>query len=391
MPEPRIYADHAATSFPKPPEVAEAVRGVVESAASAGRGAYREAAAAAAILADARRQCAELLHAERPECVVFTLNGTAALNLAIKGLLRTGDHVVTTTLEHNSVLRPLASLARELDLAVTHVAPVPPEGGVRPADVVAALRPATRLVIMNHASNVTGALQPLEAVGEAVRRHGAVFLVDAAQTAGHVALDVQALGIDLLAAPGHKGLLGPSGSGLLYVRPGLESQLRPLLEGGTGSLSERLDPPDFLPDRLEAGTHNLVGVAGLAAGVAWVRRRSVAALRAHEVELSARFLERTCGVPRLRVYGPTAPERRVAVFSVRAAGFDPAEMSALLESEFGILTRSGLHCAPLAHRAIGTLDAGGTIRFSFGPFHTLANVDRCADALRQLASAGSAE
>lgn len=389
MLDPRLYADHAATSFPKPPEVAEAVRAAVESvAASAGRGAYREAAAAERILADARRQCAALLNAERPESVAFTLNGTAALNLAIKGLLREGDHVVTTTLEHNSVLRPLATLARERRVVVTRVAT---DAAVRPADVAAALRPATRLIIVNHASNVTGTLQPVEAVGAAVRRHGAVFLVDAAQTAGHVPIDVRAMGIDLLAAPGHKGLLGPAGTGLLYVRPGVEAQVCPLIEGGTGSLSERLEQPDAMPDRLEAGTHNLVGVAGLAAGVAWVQRRSVTALRLHDVELSARFIEQTRGVPRLRVYGPTTPEQRVAVFSVRVEGLEPAEASALLESEFGILTRSGLHCAPLAHQTIGTLSDGGTTRFSFGPFHTLADVDRCTEALRHLACEGRAE
>jgi cysteine desulfurase family protein len=385
---PRLYVDNAATSFPKPAAVLEAMRAYADDlGASAGRGAYQEAIRTGELVIDCRRRLARLIGAEEPEQVVFTANGTGALNLAIKGLLAPGDHVVTTVMEHNSVLRPLNALAASARLQVTHVPADPGTGEVAPGEIVRAIRPETRLVALVHATNVTGTLQPVAGIAAEARRRDILLLVDAAQTAGHVPIDVAASGIDLLAMPGHKGLMGPSGTGALYLRPGLERRLRPLMEGGTGSLSEQPIQPDFLPDRYEAGSLNAVGLAGLDAALAWLEGETVDALRAHDQALSARFLERTAGVEGLRVYGPADPARRVAVFSVRLAGVEPAELSALLEAEFGILTRSGLHCAPLAHRAIGTADDGGTTRLSFGAFNTLADVDRCAEALAALASA----
>jgi len=384
----RLYLDNAATSFPKPREVLEAMASYARDlGASAGRGAYHEALETGEILDECRRRLARLIGAETAGQVVFTFNCTGALNLAIKGLLRCGDHVVTSVMEHNSVLRPLNALRDQIGISITYVPADPTSGTVCIDRLFDAVQPRTRLIALVHGSNVTGSLHDVAAAGAEARRRGIPLLVDAAQTAGHVPIDVQAMGIDLLAMPGHKGLMGPLGTGALYIRPGLEQSIRPLVEGGTGSVSERAVQPDFLPDRFESGSHNAIGLAGLRAALEWIERRSVEWLHAHNQQLAARFLEQTEGIDGLRTYGPRKAADRVAVFSLRMTGLDPEELSALLESEHGILTRSGLHCAPLAHQAIGTHNSGGTTRLSFGPFNTPADVERCAEALRQLAAA----
>lgn len=384
----RLYADNAATSFPKPPAVWEAMRCyAVQLGASAGRGAYREAVETGELLARCRRQLAKFLNAESPNQVIFTHNCSAALNQAIKGLLRSGDHVVTTTMEHNSVLRPLNSLMVERDISVDYVQADPRTGIVDPDAVAAAIRPKTRLVAVVHASNVTGSLQPVAAIGAETRRRGVSFLVDAAQSAGHVSIDVREMGIDLLAVPGHKGLMGPLGTGALYLRAGLENDLSPLIEGGTGSVSEHPIQPDFLPDKFESGSHNAIGIAGLSAALSWLESESIGKLSQHDQSLCAAFIEAARGVDGLTVYGPMNPRHRVAVFSVRVEGFDAAELAAVLESDFEILTRPGIHCAPLAHRTIGTDTDGGTTRLSFGALNSVDDVHRCVDALSRLAAA----
>jgi len=389
MPD-RLYADNAATSFPKPPEVLEAMRRYAEKlGASAGRGAYREAVETGEWVGDCRRRIARLIHAEDERQIVFTLNCTEALNLAIKGLLRPGDHVVTSTMDHNSVLRPLSALRTPRDIQVTHVRAEAATGLVDTRDVLAAVTPRTRLVALVHGSNVTGAVQDVAAVGRALKARGVPLLVDAAQTLGHLPVDVQAMGIDLLAAPGHKGLMGPLGTGILYIRPGLETRITPLVEGGTGSVSEEPTQPLFMPDRFESGSHNAIGLAGLGAALKWIEQRTVAALREHDLALSRRFLAETAKCEGLTVYGPTDPQQRVAVFAIRVAGFDPAELSAILETEFNILSRSGIQCAPLAHETLGTLATGGTTRLSFGAFNTVEDVSRCTAALREMASAAA--
>ncbi len=384
----RIYLDNAATSFPKPPGVVEAVHAyLTQIGASAGRGAYREAVESGRILARLREKLRTLFAAGPDDAVIFTLNGTDGLNMAIRGLIRPGDHVVTTALDHNSVLRPLHGLQRRAGVEVTIVGPADDSTRIDAGRIAAALRPKTRAVVFNHASNVTGVLQPLADVAELCRRRGVVLIVDAAQSAGHVPIDFSALGLAALAMPGHKGLLGPLGTGVLILRADLIDQTIPLREGGTGSISEAPHQPEFAPDKFESGSHNAVGLAGLLAAVEWIERQTLAALRQHETALCERFLETVAGCEALRVFGPRNPQRRVGVFSVRIEGFDPQELSALLETQFGILTRSGLHCAPLAHRAIGTFDTGGTTRLSFGPFVTPQQVDHAAGALRQLATA----
>ncbi len=386
MPE-RLYLDNAATSFPKPPEVFDAMRRYAETlGASAGRGAYREAIETGEMLSDCRRRLARLIGCRKPEQVVFTFNCTGALNQAIKGLLRKGDHVVATRMEHNSVLRPLHALAAKGLIEVTYIPAAGASGYVRPEDIFAALRANTRLVALVHASNVTGTLQAVEAVGEVTRQRGIRLLVDAAQTAGHMAVHVDSMNVDLLAMPGHKGLMGPLGTGALYIREGVESELTPLVEGGTGSVSELPTQPEFMPDRFESGSHNAIGLAGLAAALRWIEEESIASLSAHDRLMSERFIEQTSGIEGLTVYGPRDPRRQVAVFSVRMEGLEPQELSALLDSEFGIQTRSGIHCAPLAHETIGTHDRGGTTRLSFGAFNTLADVDRAAQGLAKLAT-----
>ncbi|MBN2128637.1 MAG: aminotransferase class V-fold PLP-dependent enzyme, partial [Sedimentisphaerales bacterium] len=378
----------AATSFPKPPAVLEAITHyATKIGASAGRGAYREALQAQDILHTARSHIARLIHVPDPDAILMTFNCTDGLSLAIKGALtKPRQHVVATNMEHNSVLRPLHALQEQLDLDITWV-PADPTGLVDPDAIRRALRPDTRLVCLVHASNVCGAMNDIYAVGDVLKDHPALYLVDAAQTIGHLPLDASRAHVDMLAFPGHKSLLGPLGTGALYLRPGLETDIRPLKEGGTGSRSEVPTQPDFLPDRYESGSHNLLGIAGLAEGVAWVLKRTPEQLRNHERRLMQAFLDGTKDCPGLTVYGPKDIDHRVGVFSVAIEGYSPTELAAVLEEQFGLLTRPGLHCAPFAHRTLGTLDAGGTTRFSFGPFLQVSDVQNATNALHQIAGA----
>ncbi len=323
-----------------------------------------------------------------PNHIIFTLNCSDALNLAIKGAVRPGNHVICTAMDHNSVLRPLHRLSEDGLITTTRVPCDPKTGLMDPQDLRRALRPETRLVAVTHGSNVTGTVQDLKAISEVMRSHKALLLVDAAQTLGHLPISVRDLEIDLLAAPGHKGLLGPLGTGFLYLRPGLETELRPLREGGTGSVSESDQQPEFMPDKFEPGSHNTIGLAGLDAALAWIAERGIASIAAHEHRLMSVFLgeiaEQTPSG--LHLYGPTDPAQRCAVFSVRIDGFDrPQDLSDVLEQEAGVLSRSGLHCAPGAHETLGTAERGGTTRVSFGPFCTEDEVRSTAQALVRIA------
>lgn len=385
----RLYMDNSATSFPKPPAVTEAMVGFAASCgASAGRGAYAEAKACERIVWNCRRRVAELINAESPERIIFTLNCSEALAIAIRGLLNTappGTHAIATTMEHNSVLRAYNALAEQTHLEGEFVACDPATGLVDPDDIARAIRPTTRLISCIHVSNVTGTMQPIEAVVAEARRAGVPCLIDAAQSAGHVPIDVQALGADFVAFPGHKGLLGPLGTGVLYIRPGTEANLATMKEGGTGTDSEQPVQPEAMPDKYEIGSHNAIGLAGLAASVEWVLRRGVEALRCHDEELCRLFMQLTDGVEHLRVYGPRDLAHRTGVFSVNVDGFEsPNALAKALEEGFGLLTRPGVHCAPLAHKTIGTSPAG-TCRLSFGPFTTEAHVRRAAEALATVA------
>ncbi len=377
-----IYLDNAATSWPKPPQVMAAMAGYQERiGASAGRGGYRRAVEASRVLVDAREVIARLFAIDDPRRVIFTLNATAALNLALHGFLGAGDHVVTTSMEHNSVARPLNYLEQELELDVTYVR-CSPQGFLEPADFARALTPKTRLAAVIHGSNVCGAVNDLAAVGAICRERGVTFLVDAAQTAGSVPIDVGAMKIDLLAFPGHKGLMGPLGTGALYVGPGVE--LRSFVQGGTGTNSELTVQPDFLPDRYEAGSHNALGLAGLKAACEFIEGITPAAIGAHKAKLAARFVAALDDVKGVEYFGPRDFSRSAGVCSVQVKGKDPAEVGLSLDASYRIMARTGLHCSPLAHRTLGTLDRG-TVRFSFGYFNTEEDADAAAAALADIA------
>lgn len=383
----RRYFDNAATSYPKPPEVLCAVIDYFETVhASAGRGAYREAVQSERILKACRSEIARLFRCDPDDHAVFAFNGTDAINLVLRGALTPGDHAVTTCLEHNSVLRPLSALQEQIGVTWTAVEPDPATTRIDPAHVATAIRPDTRLVVVNHASNVTGVLQPLEDIAAICQEKGVLLLVDAAQSAGHVPIDFGATPIDFLACPGHKGLLGPLGTGVLLIRAGAERHLRTVREGGTGSASESPRQPDRLPDRFEAGSHNAPGIAGLLAAVRWVNEQGVETLRRHEQALCRELMDRLDRISGLHWYGPRDVTQRVGVFSVRIEGLPPPGLSAILETRYRVLTRSGLHCAPFAHRTIGTLDRGGTTRLSLGPFLTREDVAFAAEALAEIAA-----
>jgi cysteine desulfurase family protein len=383
---PRIYLDNAATSWPKPQAVYRAVDDYLRRlGAPAGRGAYAEASEAERLVASCRKQIAQLIGSADPARIIFTLNGTDALNLALHGLLRPGDHVITSVCEHNSVLRPLRFLAEQREVTTTYV-PCDVEGFVNPDDIRRAITPRTRLITLLHASNVTGAVQPVEAVGQIAREHGLIYLIDAAQSLGYLPLDVKKIGCHLLAAPGHKGLLGPLGTGVLYVAPGLEEQLLPLRQGGTGSRSDEDEQPRSLPDRYEAGNLNLAGIAGLEAGARHLLQAASDDSGANMNPLpllTGRFLAALRELPRIRLYGPRSTENRVHVISLNLPGYDPQEIAALLDAQWSIQVRAGLHCAPRMHAALGT-SPGGTVRFSLGHFTTPADIEAAISALAEL-------
>jgi cysteine desulfurase / selenocysteine lyase len=383
----RTYLDNAATSWPKPEAVYQAVeRFQREIGAAAGRGSYGEALESGRLVEMARSGVARLIAAGDPRRIIFTFNGTDSLNLALHGFLGPGDHVVTTKAEHNSVLRPLRELEEQAGVAVTRV-DCDSVGQVDPDDIRKTIRPKTKLVAVIHASNVTGAIQPVAEIGRIARERGAALLVDAAQTLGHLPIAVDELGADLLAAPGHKGLLGPLGTGVLYVRPGLELSLHSFRQGGTGTRSEDDRQPESLPDKYEAGNHNVPGLAGLAAAVDFLETRGISVIRDHEIELLEPFLAELKQIEGVKVFGPDKTESRVGVVSIRIEGYDPQEVAAMLDASYGIQVRPGLHCAPLMHKAIGSFAGGGTVRFSFSPFTTAEEIDAALTGVREIALA----
>jgi cysteine desulfurase / selenocysteine lyase len=374
-----VYLDNAATSWPKPEPVYQAVDHFMRCVGGTpGRGGHWREEEALRLADEARAALAALFHAPDPEGVVFTMNATQAINMALKGLLQPGDHVVTSSIEHNAVWRPLKALEKR----GVHVTAVPcgADGILDPCDVAAALRPETRLITMLHASNVLGTILPIGQVGRIARERGIPFLVDAAQTAGAFPIDMVAMNIDLLAFAGHKGLYGPHGTGGLVVRPGIE--LETWIEGGSGVESASETMPEALPARLEAGTQNAAGIAGLLAGVRFVLEQGVDKIRAREMALTARLIELLQDVPSVRILGPRNPAPRTAVVSVTIEGYVPDQLAAVLDKVFDVATRAGLHCAPQAHRVAGTWE-WGALRFSPGFFTTRDEVDFAVDVLRQ--------
>jgi len=375
-----IYCDNAATSFPKPREVIDAVSSVLSRVSlSPGRSAHQFSLECSRIIFDTREALAELFNCHDSSRIAFTCNVTEALNVGIFGLLgvklQPGDHVITTALEHNSVMRPLRYLGKTADIRLS-ILPVADDGEVMVSELPRLMQDNTRLIVANHVSNVTGAVVDVEAIGR--DKGDAVFLVDAAQSAGVFPIDVVKMNIDMLAFTGHKSLLGPSGSGGFYLRQGLS--LRPLKMGGTGSNSETEIQPDFMPDLYEAGTPNTLGIAGLGAGVRFVGSTGLTNIREHEQKLCRLFLDGVGQMKEITVFGPAADKERAAVVSLRVKGKSESEVAQSLDRDFNIMVRAGLHCAPAAHRAIGTF-ADGTVRFSFGLFNTEADVAACLKAL----------
>ncbi len=380
----RIYLDNAATSFPKRLAVLAAMeRYARDCGAPVGRSANRQGVEIQRIVDNARRLAGQLIQASGPERMIFAFNGTDALNLAILGMCRPGDHVVTSVLEHNSILRPLRFLAETLPLEVTYLSPRP-HGRIEPTDVRRQLRPETRLVALTHASNVTGVIQPISEIGEIIQPTAAKFLVDAAQTAGHLPIDVEQSSIDLLACSGHKGLGGPLGTGLLFLREGMERELRPIRFGGTGSHSESEEQPLDMPDRYESGNLNAPGLVGLEASLAELTNHDFGQIRAHDLSITEQFVAGLRALRGVTVHVPASLEHQLSVVSITAEGFDPQILSTLLDQEFGVQTRAGLQCAARAHAWLGTLSAGGTVRFSAGHDTTPQDVDAALDALREI-------
>ncbi len=387
-----VYLDNAATSFPKPPSVPESVLCYMQQiGANPGRSGHSLSAEAGSLLFSARRKAAEFFGIKNPMRVLFCANATEALNLAIQGLASPGDHVITSSMEHNSTIRPLREMERRGDISLT-VVPCSAEGLVDPDDMIRAVRHSTRLMVLNHASNVSGTVQPLGAIGRACRERNIPLLADCAQSAGIIDIDLQRDCVDLLAFAGHKGLLGPTGTGGLVLSDSFDEKgLRPLKFGGTGSLSDRTEQPDFLPDRFESGTLNMAGISGLLAGLGYItgENKGLGCIQRHEQTLVESFINQALeAVPG---FHPIVPAHLVhtGVVSFRMDGLSPSEIAQTLDERFRIMSRAGLHCAPLAHQTLGSYPEG-LVRFSFGIFNTRDQVDYAVKALAAIAGDHSA-
>ncbi len=380
-----IYLDNGSTSFPKAPGVGAAMAKLLEQAAcNVGRGGYRMAYDLESAVLDCREKICRLFHFQPIENVIFTQNITMSLNLLVLGLLEPGDHVICSSMEHNAVARPLeAARKRGVELSI---APCASDGSLDPAVLEPLFRPNTKAVILLHASNVCGTLLPLAEVGALCRRHGVFFIADTAQSAGSQPIDFEAMQLDGLAFTGHKGLLGPQGIGGFLLNERLAQALRPVFCGGTGSMSDSLEMPPFLPDRYESGTPNLPGIIGLSAALDYLEERGTDAIRAHESELTGAFLEAVLNMSGVRVLGKQGTEGRAAIVSLDFPELDNGEVAFRLENEFGILTRVGLHCAPLAHQTLGSFPSG-SVRFGIGPFNTMEQIRAAADAVHSILKA----
>ncbi|MBM3993172.1 MAG: aminotransferase class V-fold PLP-dependent enzyme [Planctomycetes bacterium] len=376
-----IYLDNAATSFPKPEAVYRALDYFARhDLANPGRAGHKMALAAERALDDCRHLLNQFLHGEGPERFIFTLNCTDALNMAFKGVLKEGDHVITTDLEHNSVSRPLRAMELAGKITLTRIA-ADQGGTVDPIAIKKAITPKTRLIAMTHGSNVLGTVQPIDSIGKIARAAEVLFLVDAAQTAGVMPIDIQAMCIDLLALPGHKSLFGPTGTGALYVGPG--AIVGAWREGGTGGDSSSETQPRDYPYFLEGGTPNVLGVAGLSAGIKYVQEQGLATIHRHEVELLERLWKRLDEIGGYEVFGHRDMSRRVGTLSFRSEALPAAEIGGILDQAFDIAIRPGLHCAPYIHRALGTFP-DGAVRVSPGPFSTTDDIDTLANALAEI-------
>ena len=374
-----IYLDNAATTFPKPDVVYDAVMDCMKNyCANPGRAGHKLSLRAGREIYDTRENLAKLFNIDNPMNIIFTSNATESLNLAIKGLLKKGDHVITTSMEHNSVIRPIMALEK---IGVENtIVDCDEEGFLDINDLEKAIKPNTKLIVTTHASNVFGTLIDIKEVGLVAKKNNITYLVDASQTAGVYDIDVKNMNIDILATAGHKSLLGPQGVGILYIKEGID--LDTLKEGGTGSQSEYLFQPQMLPDKYESGTHNTPAIAGLNAGVKYILD-NIDDIRRKEEELCEYMLSRLDEIKDIKIYGTKDIKKRVPVISINIADVDSGEITFILDSKYDIATRSGLHCSPLAHKTVGTIKQG-TVGFSIGYFNTKDDIDRVIDALKKI-------
>jgi cysteine desulfurase family protein len=375
-----IYFDNAATTMRKPDCAIEAVAQAMCSLGNSGRGIHSGALSASRIIYDTRVALAQLFGAESPDRIAFTANSTQALNIAIKGTLQPGDHVITTALEHNSVLRPLYELEdRGVELTIL---PADSMGGICYEDFEKEIRPNTKAIVTTHGSNLTGNLLNIGRIGSIAKKYSLIYIVDASQTAGVFDIDVQSMHIDILCFTGHKGLLGPQGTGGIYVREGVE--IRPLLSGGSGVQTYLRSHPPQMPTALEAGTLNGHGIAGLGAAVRYLQETGLLTIRTKEQELMWEFYSQVQKIPGITVYGDFSNRNRCAIVSLNVRDYDSGEVSDSLSCEYGIATRPGAHCAPLMHQALGTVEQGA-VRFSFSHYNTKEEIKIAVSALRELA------
>jgi cysteine desulfurase family protein len=379
-----IYLDNAATSWPKPECVYQAIDDFLRNnAGNAGRGSHSMSLAAAAMVEETRTLTAQFFNVDEKERIIFTLNCTDALNLGLKGLLKPGDHVITSSMEHNSVSRPLTKLEQQ-GVKVTRVLPANGTEVVRAGDIESAITEDTRLVVIIHTSNVTGIVQPIEEYGKVARKHNLIFMVDAAQSAGKHHIDVETDRIDLLAFAGHKGLFGPPGTGGLYV--GHRVNLDTLREGGTGSYSEEEKQPVLLPDRYECGTLNSVGICGMGAGLKFIYSEGLDRIQSREHDLTASLIDCLSNIPKVTLYTAVNRARQSSVVSFNIEGYAPSEVGTILDQRFDIKVRTGLHCAPGIHKTLGTFPLG-TVRLSPGYFNTPDEIDFAVKAIEKIAAA----
>lgn len=382
----KIYFDNGSTSFPKAPGVGDAIRDIIEHGAyNINRGGYEGAYEVADMVLTTREQLCRLFHFSESRNVVFTPSITYSLNYVIKGLLKPGDHVIVSSMEHNGMMRPLVQMAHQ---GVTFdAAQADRDGVLDPQKVEDLIRPNTRAVMMLHASNLCGTMLPIQQVGEICARHGLIFVVDTAQTAGVFPIDMEKMHIDALCFTGHKGLRGPQGVGGVLLRDELCSQMTPLISGGTGSRSDSEEVPDFMPDRFESGTMNLPGIAGLHRALTYLEEYGIENIARQELAICQRFIDGALTLPDTRVVGKLDTQDRAAIVSLDFQKMDNAEVSFLLDNQYGVMTRCGLHCAPRAHKSLGTFPQG-TVRFSFSHHNTPEEVDTCIEGLRKILTQG---
>ncbi len=375
-----IYLDNAATTYPKPKSVYKNVMdAMTKYGANPGRGSHAMAIEGARVIYETRELLAELFNLDDPMRVILTFNATDGLNMAIKGILKPGDHVVTTAMEHNSVLRPIKEL-ENIGVENTIVF-CSPEGKINVDDIEAAIKSNTRMVVTTHVSNLTGTIFPIEKIGEMCKRRNVLYLVDGSQSAGVLEIDMVKQHIDFLAVPGHKGLLGPQGTGALLINS--DAEIKELKEGGTGSESSNPHQPNFYPDKLEAGTHNLPGIAGLNAGLKYILSKGTKSILSHEKNILETFINELSKNPKIVIYGPEDIDDRSGVVPVNIDGMDSSEVAYILDTEYNIAVRPGLHCAPLAHKTIGTENIGA-VRFGVGPFTKRTDVIAAVKALNEI-------